>query len=33
MAYFTKEINPSVAKSPWNVSGVLAKLELTTLVK
>ena len=31
VAYFTKKVNPSLAKPPWN--GGLAKLELTSLVK
>ena len=33
VAYFTKEVNPSLAKLPLNFSGRLAKLRLTSLVK
>ena len=33
LAYFTEKVNPSLAKLPLNVSGSLAKLELTFLVK
>ena len=33
MAYFTKEINPSLVKLPLNFNGGLAKLGLTSLVK
>ena len=33
MAYFTEEVNPSLAKSPLKFNGGLAKLELTSPVK
>ena len=33
VAYFTREINPSLAKLPLNCNGGLAKLGLTSLVK
>ena len=33
MVYFTKEVNPSLAKPPLKFNGGLAKLGLTSLVK
>ena len=33
LAYFTKEVNPSLAKPPLKFNGCLAKLELTSLVR
>ena len=33
VAYFTKEVNPSLAKLPLNFNGSLAKLGLTSIVK
>ena len=32
VAYFTREVNPSLAKPPSNFDGGLAKLGLTSLV-
>ena len=33
VAYFTKEVNPSLAKPPLNFNGGLANLGFTSLVK
>ena len=33
VAYFTDEVNSSLAKRPLNFNGGLAKLELTSLIK
>ena len=33
MASFTKEVNPRLAKRPLKTNGILAKLELTSLIK
>ena len=33
LAYYTKEVNPSLVKPPLKFNGGLAKLGLTSLVK